>query len=72
VPKYYPADPIDQINYDQKKIFYWNPRLLTNGEREVEVTFPVGAYMKENLQLEIEGTDLKGHIGTQRQNIYIE
>ncbi len=72
VPKYYPADPIDQINYDQKKIFYWNPRLLTNGEREVEVTFPVGAYMKGNLQLEIEGTDLKGHIGTQRQNIYIE
>ena len=72
VPKYYPADPIDQINYDQKNVFYWNPTLLTNGEREVEVTFPVGAYMKENLQLEIEGTDLKGHIGTQRQNIYIE
>ncbi len=72
VPKYYPADPIDQISYDQKKIFYWNPSLLTNGEREVEVTFPVGAYMKENLQLEIEGTDLNGHIGTQRQTIHIE
>ncbi len=71
VPKYYPADPIDQISYDQKKIFYWNPTLLTNGEREVEVTFPVGAYMKGNLQLEIEGTDLNGHIGTQRQEIYL-
>ena len=69
VPKYYPTDPIDQINYDQKKVFYWNPTLLTNGEREVEVTFPVGAYMKEKLQLEIEGTDLNGHIGTQRQEI---
>ncbi len=69
VPKYYPKDPIDQINYDQKHIFYWNPSLLTNGEREVEVSFPVGALMKGNLQLEIEGTDLKGHIGTQRQVI---
>jgi len=69
VPKYYPADPIDQINYDHKKVFYWNPTLLTNGEREVEVSFPVGAYMKGNLQLEIEGTDLNGHIGTQRQEI---
>ena len=69
VPKYYPADPIDQINYDQKQLFYWNPSLLTNGEREVEVTFPIGAYMKGNLQLEIEGTDFNGHIGTQRQEI---
>ncbi len=72
VPKYYPEDPIDQINYDDKQIFYWNPSLLTNGEREVEVTFPVGAYMKGNLQVEIEGTDLNGHIGTQRQEIYIK
>ncbi len=69
VPKYYPKDPIDQINYDGKQVYYWNPSLLTNGEREVEVTFPVGAYMKGNLQLEIEGTDLNGHIGTQRQEI---
>ena len=69
VPKYYPKDPIDQINYDQKQIFYWNPTLLTNGEKEIEVSFPVGAYMKGNLQLEIEGTDLNGHIGTQRQEI---
>ncbi|MDD4636078.1 MAG: hypothetical protein PHI48_00135 [Bacteroidales bacterium] len=69
VPRYYPKDPIDQINYDGKHVYYWNPSLLTNGEREVEVSFPVGAYMKGNLQLEIEGTDLNGHIGTQRQEI---
>ncbi|MDD3161333.1 MAG: hypothetical protein PHX49_05335 [Bacteroidales bacterium] len=69
VPKYYPSDPIDQIDYDQKQLFYWNPSLLTNGEREVEVTFPIGAYMKGNLRLEIEGSDLNGHIGTQRQEI---
>ena len=69
VPKYYPKDPIDQIGYDRKQVYYWNPELLTNGEREVEVSFPVGAYMKGNLQLEIEGTDLNGHIGTQRQVI---
>ncbi len=72
VPKYYPEDPIDQINYDGKQVYYWNPALLTNGEREVEVTFPVGAYMKGNLQLEIEGTDLNGHIGTFRQDIQIK
>ncbi len=71
VPKYYPKDPIDQIDYDSKQIFYWNPSLLTNGEQEVEVSFPVGALMKGNLQLEIEGTDLNGHIGTQRQDIYL-
>ncbi len=69
VPKYYPKDPIDQINYDGKQVYYWNPSLLTNGEQEVEVSFPVGALMKGNLQLEIEGTDLNGHIGTQRQEI---
>jgi len=69
VPKYYPKDPIDQINFDRKHIFYWNPALLTNGEQDVEVSFPVGAIMKGNLQLEIEGTDLNGHIGTQRQEI---
>ena len=69
VPKYYPKDPIDQINYDGKHVYYWNPALLTNGEQDVEVSFPVGAYMKGNLQLEIEGTDLNGHIGTQRQEI---
>ena len=69
VPKNYPKDPIDQIGYDKKQVYYWNPTLLTNGEREVEVSFPVGAYMKGNLQLEIEGTDLNGHIGTQRQVI---
>ncbi len=72
VPKYYPKDPIDQINYDGKQVYYWNPTLLTNGEREVEVTFPVSAYMKGNLQLEIEGTDLNGHIGTFRQDIHIK
>ncbi|HEY5571239.1 MAG TPA: hypothetical protein VIK42_07190, partial [Bacteroidales bacterium] len=69
VPKYYPKDPIDQINYDGKHVYYWNPALLTNGGQDVEVSFPVGAYMKGNLQLEIEGTDLNGHIGTQRQEI---
>jgi len=69
VPKYYPKDPIDQINYDGKQVYYWNPALLTNGEQDVEVTFPVGALMKGSLQLEIEGTDLNGHIGTQRQDI---
>ncbi|MDD3160678.1 MAG: hypothetical protein PHX49_01965, partial [Bacteroidales bacterium] len=57
VPKYYPKDQIDQINYDAKHIYYWNPALLTNGEQDVEVSFPVGAYMKGNLQLEIEGSD---------------
>ncbi|MDD4637589.1 MAG: hypothetical protein PHV66_08305 [Bacteroidales bacterium] len=72
VPKYYPKDQIDQINYDGKHVYYWNPALLTNGEREVEVSFPVGAYMKGNLQLEIEGTDLNGHIGTFRQDIRIK
>jgi len=71
VPKYYPKDPIDQINYDGKQVYYWNPGLLTNGEREVEVSFPVGALMKGNLQLEIEGTDLNGHIGTFRQEIQV-
>ncbi|MDD2526355.1 MAG: hypothetical protein PHH63_08590, partial [Bacteroidales bacterium] len=69
VPKYYPKEAIDQINYDGKHVYYWNPALLTNGEQDVEVSFPVGAYMKGNLQLEIEGTDLNGHIGTQRQEI---
>ncbi|MDD3162158.1 MAG: hypothetical protein PHX49_09575, partial [Bacteroidales bacterium] len=69
VPKYYPKETIDQINYDGKHVYYWNPALLTNGEQDVEVSFPVGAYMKGNLQLEIEGTDLNGHIGTQRQEI---
>ncbi|MDD4821358.1 MAG: hypothetical protein PHI48_02190 [Bacteroidales bacterium] len=69
VPKYYPKDPIDQIDYDKKQVYFWNPTLLTNGEQDVEVSFPVGAYMKGNLQLEIEGTDLNGHIGTQRQQI---
>ncbi|HEY5569998.1 MAG TPA: hypothetical protein VIK42_00815, partial [Bacteroidales bacterium] len=72
VPKYYPKDPIDQINYDGKHVYYWNPALLTNGEQDVEVTFPVGAYMKGNLQLEIEGTDLNGHIGTFRQDIHLK
>jgi len=72
VPKYYPADPIDQVDYDQKQIFYWNPNMLTNGEKEVEVTFPVGAYMKDNLRLEIEGTDFNGHLGTQRQEIKLK
>ncbi len=71
VPKYYPKDPIDQINYDGKQVYYWNPSLLTNGEREVEVSFPVGALMKGNLQMEIEGTDLNGHIGTFRQEIQV-
>ncbi|MDD4638058.1 MAG: hypothetical protein PHV66_10725, partial [Bacteroidales bacterium] len=72
VPKYYPKDQIDQINYDGKHVYYWNPALLTNGEQEVEVSFPVGAYMKGNLQLEIEGTDLNGHIGTQREEINLK
>ena len=72
VPKYYPKDPIDQINYDGKHVYYWNPALLTNGGQDVEVSFPVGAYMKGNLQLEIEGTDLNGHIGNQRQEIHIK
>jgi len=72
VPKYYPKEAIDQINYDGKQVYYWNPALLTNGEQDVEVSFPVGAYMKENLQLEIEGSDLNGHIGTFRQDILIK
>jgi len=32
----------------------------------------VGAYMKDNLRLEIEGTDFNGHLGTQRQEIKLK
>lgn len=70
VPKYYPEDPFDRIDFDQKQTVYWNPLLLTGGG-PVEIQIPVGAFMKDNLQLEIEGSDLNGHIGTKRQPVTI-
>jgi len=68
IPKYYPEDPFDRIDFDQKQTLYWNPLLLTGGE-PVEIQIPVGASMKDNLQIEIEGSDLNGHIGTKRQPV---
>lgn len=69
VPKYYPTDVYEQTLYDQRPLVYWNPNVLTDGQQEIELTFPVGAYMKDNLQIEIEGSDLNGHIGRIQQVI---
>ncbi len=70
IPKYYPEDPFDRIDFDKKQTLYWNPLLLTGGE-PVEIKIPVGASMKDNLQLEIEGSDLNGHIGTKQQPVIL-
>ncbi|MDD4636640.1 MAG: hypothetical protein PHI48_13550 [Bacteroidales bacterium] len=70
VPKYYPKDPFDRIDFDQKQTLYWNPLVLTGGA-PVELKIPVGASMKDNLQIEIEGSDLNGHIGTKRQPVIL-
>lgn len=72
VPQYYPTDVYDQTRYDQKPLVYWNPNVLTDGQKSIEITFPVGAYMKEDLQIEIEGSDLNGHIGRLQQSIKLQ
>ncbi len=63
VPKYYPDNIADQIEYNVKPVLYWNPEVVTDKNGKAEINFPVGPW-QQKMQIRIEGTDLKGRIGS--------
>ena len=69
VPKYYPKDDIDRLDYDFLATYYWNPEIITDLDGEAEITVPVGFWLNKELRVMIEGTDRAGHLGQFRKEI---
>ena len=63
IPKYYPEDIVSQAEYDIRPTLYWNPEVVTDRDGKAEIRFPIGEKPR-SLQIRIEGTDLRGGIGS--------
>ena len=63
VPKYYPEDIVSQAEYDIRPTLYWNPEVVTDRDGKAEIRFPIGEKPR-SLQIRVEGTDLRGGIGS--------
>ena len=72
VPKYYPKDPVDQLDYDFLATYYWSPEVTTDLNGEAEITIPVGLWPNKELRVIIEGTDRAGHLGQLRREIQMD
>lgn len=68
VPKYYPDSIFDQVEFDSKPVLYWNPEALTGSDGTAVIQFPVGQKPRE-LQIRVEGIDLRGGIGSVMQGV---
>jgi len=68
IPKYYPDNIFDQAEYDVKPVLYWNPEALTGSDGTAVIQFPVGQKPRE-LQIRVEGIDLRGGIGSVMQGV---
>ncbi len=71
VPKFYPREVIDQIAYDHRFTYLWNPNLLTDAQGQVRLSFPAGFWPGRSFEVVAEGTDRAGRHGFTRVTLTI-